>query len=166
MTRGIAAQLMKIEREKEAARKAAIEAALAKPPPPRVSKENWTDWRRRGWFVCPGKRQRGCSDSECAIGARCKRMAELGLFGDGSPLPRRDRPFCDARTRKGARCLARVVPGKRRCCVPVGRLRGARTLQGKRRIAAAQHRRWAAWRARKQWVAEILNSQDITAPSS
>ena len=30
-------------------------------------------------------------------------MAELGLFGDGSPLPRRDRPFCDARTRKGAR---------------------------------------------------------------
>jgi hypothetical protein len=158
MTRGIAAQLMKIEREKEAARKAAIEAALAKPPPPRVSKENWTDWHRRGWFVCPGKRQRGCSDSECAIGARCKRMAELGLFGDGSPLPRRDRPFCDARTRKGARCLARVVPGKRRCCVQMGAQEDLARFKARRR--------WAAWRARKQWVAEILNSQDITAPSS
>jgi hypothetical protein len=37
-------------------------------------------------------------------------MAELGLAGDGSPLPRRDRPSCGAQTRKGAPCLARVVP--------------------------------------------------------
>jgi hypothetical protein len=33
-------------------------------------------------------------------------MAELGLAGDSSPLPRRDRPSCGARTRKGEPCLA------------------------------------------------------------
>jgi hypothetical protein len=138
------ARIFEQERREEAARKAAIEATLAKPPPPRVSKENWVHWNKYGWVICPGKRQRGCSDSDCAIGAKCKRMAELGLAGDGSPLPRRDRPSCGARTRKGPACLARVVPGKRRCRVHGGLSTGPRTPEGKARIAGAQRRRWAA----------------------
>ena len=138
----IAARIFAEERQKEATRQAGIEAALAQPPPPRVTKENWVDWHRRGWFVCPGKWQRGCSDPDCAIGARCKRMAELGLAGDGSPLARRDRPSCGARTRKGAPCQAQVVPGKRRCRMHGGLSTGPRTAEGKARIAAAQRRRW------------------------
>jgi hypothetical protein len=148
MTRRIAARIFAEERQKEAVRKAAIEAALAKPSPPRVTTENWHDWHRRGWIVCPAKRQRTCSDPACSVGAKCQRMAELGLAGDGSPLPRRDRPSCGARTRKGAPCLARVVPGKGRCRLHGGLSSGPRTPEGKARIAAAQRKRWAATRAR------------------
>jgi hypothetical protein len=141
----IAARIFAEERQKEAARQAAIEAALAKPPPPRVTKENWNDWHRRGWIVCPAKRQRTCSDVVCGLGARCKRMAELGLAGDGSPLRRKERPRCGARTRKGPTCLVRVEPGKRRCRFHGGLSTGPRTPEGKARIAAAQRRRWAEW---------------------
>jgi hypothetical protein len=35
------------------------------------------------------------------FGAKCKRMAELGLAGDGTLLRRKDRSRCGARTRKG-----------------------------------------------------------------
>jgi hypothetical protein len=144
MRRRIAARLLEKEREKEAARRAAIESAIAKPAPPRVSKQNWTDWNRYGWFGCPGKWQRTCSDAVCGLGARCKRMAEFGLAGDGSPLRRKDRPRCGARTRQGAPCLVRVEPGKRRCRFHGGLSTGPRTAKGKARIAAAQRRRWAA----------------------
>jgi hypothetical protein len=143
MPRSIAALLMESERQKEVARRAAIELVTAKPPPPRVTKQNWIDWNRYGWFVCPGKWQRGYSDPDCVIGARCRRMAALGLAGDGSPLSRRDRPSCAAQTRKGAPCLARVVPGKRRCRLHGGLATGPTTVEGKARIAAAQRRRWA-----------------------
>jgi hypothetical protein len=148
LSRKIAARIFAEERQKEAVRKAAIEAALAKPPPPRVSKENWTDWNRYGWFVCPGKWQRTCSNPVCSIGATCKRLAELGLVGDGSPLRRKERPRCDARTRQGSCCLVRVEPGKRRCRFHGGLSTGPRTAEGKARIAAAQRRRWAECRAR------------------
>jgi hypothetical protein len=78
------------ERQKEVARQATIDLALANPLPPLVTKENWHDWHRRGWIVCPAKRQRTCSDPACSVGAKCKRMAQLGLTGDGSPLQRKD----------------------------------------------------------------------------
>jgi hypothetical protein len=102
----ISSRVLEQRGAEDAARKAAIEASLAKAPPPRVTKENWTDWNRYGWFGCPGNRRRTCSDLACTIGASCKRMAELGLAGDGSPLRRKERPRCGARTRKGAPCLA------------------------------------------------------------
>ena len=114
------------------------------------SKENWTDWNRYGWFVCPGSRQRTCSDPACAIGVSCKRMAELGLAGDGTPLRRKDRPRCGARTRKGDPCLVRVEPGKRRCRFHGGLSTGPRTAEGKARIAAAQRNRWAKRRSSVQ----------------
>jgi hypothetical protein len=148
--RQIAARILVEEREREAARQAAIDAALAKPPPPRVTKENWTDWNRYGWFGCPGRWQRTCSDPACTIGTRCKRMAELGLAGDGSPLRRKDRPRCGARTRKGTPCLVRVEAGKRRCRFHGGLSTGPRTAEGKARIAAAQRRRWAKRRCSVQ----------------
>jgi hypothetical protein len=53
--RQIMARIGDEERQKELARQAAIEAGLAKPPPSRVTKENWAEWHRYGWFVCPGK---------------------------------------------------------------------------------------------------------------
>ena len=143
----ISSRVLEQRRAEEDRRKAAIDAALAKAPPPGVSEENWTDRIRYGWFTCPGKRQRTCADPACAIGASCKRMAELGLAGDGSPLPRKDRPRCGARTRKGTSCLIRVDAGKRRCRFHGGLSTGPRTAEGKARIATAQRRRWAQWRS-------------------
>ena len=147
MSQSITARLLEHERVKELARRAAIESAIAAPAPPRVSKQNWTDWNRYGWFGCPGRWQRTCSDPDCAIGARCKRMAELGLAGDGTPLRRKDRPRCGAQTRKGTPCLVRVEAGKRRCRFHGGLSTGPRTPEGKARIAEAQRRRWAKRRS-------------------
>lgn len=136
------------ESSKEAARNAAIAAALAMRPPPRTTEENWSDWVRYGWHGCPGKPHRTCSDPACSVGATCKSLAELGLAGDRLPLPRKDRPCCGARTRKGTACLVRVEPGKRRCRFHGGLSTGPKTEEGKARIAAAQRRRWTEWRAR------------------
>ena len=52
----IAARILEEERQREVARQAAIDAALAKPPLPCVTKENWNHWHRHGWIVCPAKR--------------------------------------------------------------------------------------------------------------
>jgi hypothetical protein len=139
----ISSRVLEQRGAEEAARKAAIDAALAKAPPPRVTMENWTDWNRYCWFGCPGNRRRTCSDPACGIGATCKRTAELGLAGDGSPLRRKDRPRCGARTRKGTPCLVRVEAGRRRCRFHGGLSTGPRTPGGKARIAEAQRRRWA-----------------------
>jgi hypothetical protein len=148
--RKTSSRILEQERQRGAVRKTAIQAALSKPPPPRVSKENWTDWNRYGWFTCPGNRRRTCSASACGVGASCQRMGELGLSGDGSPLRRKDRPRCVARTRAGEPCLVRVEPGKRRCRFHGGLSTGPRTAEGKARIAAAQRRRWRTWRSRNQ----------------
>jgi hypothetical protein len=142
----IVARIFEEERQREAARQAAIDAALATPPPPRVTKENWTLWHRYGWIVCPSNQQRTCSDPACGVGGTCQCLAELGLAGDGSPLRRKDRPRCGARTRKGVPCVVRVEPGKRRCRFHGGLSTGPKTAEGKARIAAAQRRRWAEWR--------------------
>ena len=146
--RRIGFRALEQQRAEEARRKAAIDAALAKRSPPRVTRENWTDWNKYGWFTCPGNRRRTCSDPACVIGAKCTRMAELGLAGDGSPLRRKDRPRCGARTRKGTPCLVRVEAGKRRRRFHGGLSTGPRTTEGKARIAVAQRRRWGQWRAR------------------
>ena len=128
--------------------KAAIAAALAMRPPQRTTDENWSGWVRFGWHGCPGQPHRTCSDSACRVGATCKCLAALGLAGDRSPLPRKDRPCCGARTRKGTACLLRVEPGKRRCRLHGGLSAGPRTAEGKERIAAAQRKWWQEWRVR------------------
>lgn len=57
-------------------------------------------------------------------------------------LPKPSPAKCGARTRKGTPCNARPVPGKRRCKFHGGLSTGARTPEGRERIAAAQRRRW------------------------
>jgi hypothetical protein len=150
--RQIVARIADEERQRELARQAVIEAALAKPPPRGVTKENWTDWHRRGWIVCPAKRLRTCSDPNCIIGSKCKRLAEIGLAGDRLPLPKKDRPRCGALTGSGTPCLLKVEAGKRRCRLHGGLSTGPRTVAGKARIAAAQRRRWADY------------TRDVSAP--
>lgn len=59
---------------------------------------------------------------------------------------RRKMPRCNARTRRGTACQCQAVPGKRRCRLHGGLSTGAKTLEGRARIADGQRRRWAAWR--------------------
>ncbi|WP_420541627.1 HGGxSTG domain-containing protein [Rhodosalinus sediminis] len=61
----------------------------------------------------------------------------------------RRRVPCGARTRKGTPCRAKSEPGKRRCRFHGGKSTGPRTPEGKARIAEAQRRRWARWRAER-----------------
>ncbi|MEZ5676466.1 MAG: helix-turn-helix transcriptional regulator [Thalassovita sp.] len=56
---------------------------------------------------------------------------------------------CGAMTRKGTPCRAKAIPGKGRCKFHGGMSTGARTPEGRERIAEAQRRRWARWRAAK-----------------
>lgn len=56
---------------------------------------------------------------------------------------------CGARTRKGTPCRAKALPGKTRCKFHGGASTGPRTAEGRARIAEAQRKRWAAWRAAK-----------------
>lgn len=59
------------------------------------------------------------------------------------------RAICGAKTtRKGTPCRNKSEPGRRRCKFHGGMSTGPRTKEGKARIAEAQRRRWAAWRAR------------------
>jgi hypothetical protein len=80
-------------------------------------------------------------------GRVCAYFQELGLNDDGEPLPSSQRPFCEAEVRKGGECRKKVVPGKRRCRFHGGLSTGPKTLEGKKRIAEAQKKRWALYRA-------------------
>ena len=92
---------------------------------------------------------RACSEGTCRERHWCHRMLERGLSRTGLPLKRKFRPRCCAKTRAGAPCIMRVVPGKRRCRFHGGLSTGPRTVEGRARIAAAQRRRWRALRAAK-----------------
>lgn len=56
---------------------------------------------------------------------------------------------CNAKTRKGTACRNKSEPGKTRCKFHGGKSTGAKTPEGKARIAEAQKRRWAKWRETK-----------------
>jgi len=58
----------------------------------------------------------------------------------------RRRVRCNAKTRKGTACRCQSEPGKLRCKFHGGMSTGARTPEGRERIAEAQRRRWARWR--------------------
>ena len=53
---------------------------------------------------------------------------------------------CRAKTRSGAPCRAKPVPGKIRCKFHGGASTGPKTPEGRARIAEAQRLRWARWR--------------------
>jgi hypothetical protein len=113
------------------------------PPDPKASQANWESWCRWGYVRCPGTGGAPhCGDEDCRQGAHCAIMLGLGLFGDGSPVPRRQRVKCGAQTRQGSECMMAVVPGKARCRLHGGLSTGPKTIEGRRRIAEAQRRRW------------------------
>jgi hypothetical protein len=58
----------------------------------------------------------------------------------------RDQRLCMAQTRKGYPCVRRVAPGRTRCASHGGASTGPRTLEGRKRIAAAQRARWERFR--------------------
>jgi hypothetical protein len=66
-----------------------------------------------------------------------------------------DWPKCGAKTRAGHPCRVRAEPRNARCRFHGGLSTGPRTEAGRARIAEAQRRRWAAFRAaRRQEEAE------------
>ena len=73
-------------------------------------------------------------------------VATLTL-GRKKRTPRRDRPLCGARTRKGVPCAARVVEGKARCKSHGGLSTGPTSAEGRARIAESNRRRAEAKRA-------------------
>ena len=90
---------------------------------------------------CP-RTGRACSEGACRERHWCRQLFERGLSHRGLPLKRKFRPRCCAKTRAGAPCIMRVVPGKRRCRFHGGMSTGPRTKPGRARIAEAQRRRW------------------------
>ena len=62
------------------------------------------------------------------------------------------RVTCGAKTRKGNPCRNASEPGKRRCKFHGGRSTGAKTPEGKARIAEAQRQRWARYHAARVGV--------------
>lgn len=105
---------------------------------------------RDDWRVCPATLHRHLNDQttcwDC-FGKACADMQAKGLADDGTALPRFDRPDCGARSRAGQPCKNKVIPGKHRCKHHGGKSTGPRTPEGKARIAEAQRKRWAKWRA-------------------
>ena len=101
---------------------------------------------------CPrstGPLRRLCDEGQGRCANGCEEMKALGLHDDGSFLPRSARPLCGAKTRAGGSCQCKVIPGKRRCKFHGGMSTGAKTAEGRARIAAAQRKRWQAFRDRR-----------------
>ena len=69
-----------------------------------------------------------------------------------SPNRRKGRLLCGAKTRAGGCCQVRVEPDKTRCRFHGGKSTGPKTQAGRARIAAAQRRRWLAYRERVRAV--------------
>jgi transposase len=79
---------------------------------------------------CP-RTGHACSEPTCQERHWRRKMFERGLSPRGLPLKRKFRPRCCAKTRAGAPCIMRVVPGKRRC-----RFYGGRSPRLKHRSVA------------------------------
>lgn len=63
---------------------------------------------------------------------------------------RSKRVVCGAMTRKGTPCRNMSEPGRTRCKFHGGKSTGPKTAEGKARIAEAQRKRWAKWRAEQK----------------
>jgi hypothetical protein len=140
-----------LDRERqEAAAREVIERLVSRGPPAGsgISFDAWRSWHRYRWITCPASKGRHtCSSRRCMMGVACRELRALGLRGDRSPLPRKERPVCGARNRQGKPCAGRVEPGKRRCRFHGGLSTGPRTAEGRARIAEAQRRRWRTLRS-------------------
>lgn len=77
-----------------------------------------------------------------------KAFPELTLPSEFQPPPpttKREPIRCGAKTRRGSPCQAPSMQNGR-CKLHGGKSTGPRTLEGKRRIAEANRRRWEAYR--------------------
>ena len=74
------------------------------------------------------------------------------LSNQPSPNRRKGRLLCGAKTRAGGCCQVRAEPDKARCRFHGGKSTGPKTPVGRARIAAAQRRRWLAYRERVRAV--------------
>ena len=72
----------------------------------------------------------------------------------------RRRVICGAKTRKGTHCQNLSERGKRRCKFHGGKSTGARSLEGRERIAEAQRRRWRLAKAKPP------NAADSNTPAA
>jgi hypothetical protein len=149
------------EREIKLAEAQARREVIQRGPPAGsgITSENWKLWHEYEYFVCP-RSKCTCIAQDCRLGASCRLMHAIGLTGDGRPLPRKLRPACGARNRRGEPCAVKVVPGKCRCRFHGGLSTGPRTIEGKARIAAAQRLRWARRRTHK--IGGSAESKDFT----
>ncbi|CAM3142455.1 helix-turn-helix transcriptional regulator [Paracoccus nototheniae] len=92
-------------------------------------------------------------------------VARLQARSEAFKATRRVR--CGARTRKGEPCRMKSEPGKRRCKFHGGKSTGAKTPEGKARIAEAQRRRWSKWRAEREQTSDPAVTPEIeTGPDA
>jgi len=95
----------------------------------------------------PGGHRRG---DFRALNARARTW---GLTSLPKPKPAA-RVRCEAQTRRGTPCRRMSEPGRRRCRLHGGCSTGPLTPEGRARIAEAQRRRWARWRAQRDRLPE------------
>lgn len=119
---------------------------------PTVDRRAWAVQRMAKVLPLPAVPERFANDRQDRL--RARRAAQEAAFlamvqarRDAATAKRRSR--CGARTRKGRPCRMKSEPGKRRCKFHGGMSTGARTPEGKARIAEAQRRRWEKWRAER-----------------
>ncbi|WP_321573019.1 HGGxSTG domain-containing protein [Tabrizicola oligotrophica] len=91
----------------------------------------WWWWQAYDWNEAPT-----CTHLRDAITG-----ADLRAFRKAAKLTQADLASC-----AGGECRNKSEPGKRRCKLHGGKSTGAKTPEGLARIAAAQVRRWAAYR--------------------
>lgn len=96
--------------------------------------------RARGRGVTLSWQVKADAQVEIALAALIERQAQR--------LARR-RMLCGAKTRAGGECRNKSEPGECRCKFHGGKSTGAKTPEGLASIAAAQVRRWVAYRAAK-----------------
>lgn len=86
------------------------------------------------------------------------RHARSGSVEFGIPplwrITKKERPRCGARTRKGTPCQAPALWGKNRCRMHGGLSTGAKTAEGRARIAESNRRRAQVRRAQSHTAAE------------
>lgn len=98
--------------------------------------------RARGWGITPQPTWQEIADVAVENYLARKRQAEAERLS-------RRRVLCGAKTRKGGHCQNKSEAGKRRCKFHGGKSTGAKTPEGRARIAEAQRARWAAWRLKR-----------------
>lgn len=89
------------------------------------------------------------TNARASWAVRCDDIALFRLTARLTAISARRRVLCGAKTRQGTPCRCKSVPGKQRCKLHGGLSTGAKTAEGRERIAKAQRRRWARWQRQK-----------------